>query len=400
MAKSVLLAAVVAGAALFTIWSCGTRAELSSDTEGEKETSEPQSASVGPPPARVRFGVVQEQTLQARTELVGRLREVKRAQVAAQQYGQLVAVPMEEGMQVAAGQTVLARIDDIWARLGFERATAQLEQAEAGVGEAEAELDRARRDRQYMDSLAATQSANFKEVDDARAAERVAEARLARAQADLLAAQAELHRAKVLLERAEVVAPFDGMVIRKMKEVGDWVHEGDPVVEIVSGGEIDAVIDVPEKWIDQVKLGSQVDVFVEPLQLDIAGEVVSINPEGSNAARTFVVKVRLDDQDGRLKPGMSVHAQVPTGEQVRVLTVPRDAVLRSSSGTVAWAEIGGVATPVPIKVLFGHGNLYAVRTVGEAGPVGTALSDHGRVVIEGAERLMPGQPLIAVESDR
>ncbi len=49
-----------------------------------------------------------------------------------------------------------------------------------------------------------------------------------------------------------MLAPFDGLVVSKMAEVGRWVDPGDAVIEVVSRGTIDAVVDVPERLIDRV----------------------------------------------------------------------------------------------------------------------------------------------------
>jgi multidrug efflux pump subunit AcrA (membrane-fusion protein) len=144
-----------------------------------------------------------------------------------------------------------------------------------------------------------------------------------------------------------------------------------------------------------VSLGRSIEVVVEALAVEASGKVVGINPRGSNAARTFEVKVRLDDQGGKLKPGMSVLARIPTGEMVEVLTLPRDAVIHSANGPMTWAEMNGVAAPVPLDVLFAHDGGYAVHAGGGAGgQAQVLLVDQQRVVIEGAERLFPGQPLM------
>src|SRR5690606_6985236 len=148
-----------------------------------------------------------------------------------------------------------------------------------------------------------------------------------------------------------------------------------------------------------------------PVGVEARGEVVAVTPFGGNAARTFPVKVRLDDRAGTLKAGMSVTARVALTARTPRLTVPRDAVLFSATGPVVWmaalAESGEgaaaeaapapggpshVAQAVPVEVLFGTADRYAVRPTGTGADAG--LSAAAAVVVEGAERLMPGQPLI------
>ena len=164
-----------------------------------------------------------------------------------------------------------------------------------------------------------------KEVEDQRTM-------VAGNRARLDSAVAARDRAETEVQRTEVVAPFDGAVSQKMAEVGQWVAPGDAVVEMVSTGEIDAVFDLPERYVAGLSMGDAVGVRVEALEADLTGEVVAIRPDAATASRTFPVKVRIDDPGEQLRPGMSVVAQVPVAERKSVATVPRDAVLQTAGG--------------------------------------------------------------------
>ena len=334
------------------------------------------------PPAMVRFDKVQRQQLQQRFELIGRLQEVQKTIVAAEVAGKIVDVPVDEGSDVTGGASELARIDDVWAKLDLA-----VEQAD--VEAALANLDQAQRDLKQLEQLLRAQSAKPKEVEDARSEVKTYAAELERA-------IARRDRALQKVERLKVVAPFDGIVTRKLVENGQWVQQGSGVVEMISRGRIDAAIDVPERYINQVTMDKTVEVVVEPLQMILTGRIVAINPFGRNAARTFPVKVRLDDQNGLLKPGMSVLARVPMDKQQSQLTVPRDAVLYSTNGSVVWVAVpqgaGLIGLPMPVKVLFGENDRYAVLPLPSA--QGIQIQDGMDVVIEGAERLFPTQPLV------
>ncbi|MFP4223545.1 MAG: efflux RND transporter periplasmic adaptor subunit, partial [Phycisphaeraceae bacterium] len=296
--------------------------------------------------------------------------------------GKVIAMPVREGDSVEAGRTVLVRIDDVWARQ-------DLAAAKAEVAAAQAQLDQARRDLAQLEELEAAGSAKPREVADARA-------QVASNRATLEAAVARHERAEQRVNRLEVVAPFDGVIIRELTEVGQWLSPGAAVAELISRGEVDAVINVPERLIDHVRPGETVKVRIDPLSTTVEGEVVAVTPYAGNAARTFPVKIRLDDRDGRLKPGMSVTAQLPLTQSEDRLTVPRDAIVRGPAGTVVWtAQEGGgetpVAAPVSVEVLFARQDRYAVEP--EGSPTGATLEPGTRVVTQGAERLQPGQPL-------
>lgn len=341
-------------------------------------------APMGPAPANVRVAKAQTQMLRQRIAVVGRLHELQRATVAAEVEGKILEVPVQEGDPVIAGETVLARIDGVWAEQN-------LKSAQADVAAAQATLDQSELDLKYLEQLREAQSAKPKEVDDMRA-------KVASDRARLSSADADRDRVRREVERLVVLAPFDGAVTRKITEVGQWVSPGDDIVEVISQGQVDAIADVPEGVIDQVRLGDTAAVVIDPLGLNVSGEVVALNPNGQNAARTFPVKVRLDDRDGKLKAGMSVTVWLPIGAEAEYLTVPQDAVMYTVDGKHVWVGVpGSEGSPMPnaasvsVRPLFAQGERVAVEAV-HAGE-GKLLADGVTVVVEGAESLFPGQPL-------
>lgn len=346
-------------------------------------------APVGPPPAKVRAGTASVEGLQDRVMLVGRLRESRRATASSERGGRVVEVSVEEGEPVVGGETVLARIDDVLERLEVASAEAQVQQAKAGVAEAQTEVESTLRNWNYLRELGATGAAPAKEVNDSEDEHAAAKARLESARADVRAAETRLDLTREQLRRSVVLAPFDGVVTWKLTEVGQWLQAGGPVAEVISRGHIDAQIDVPERLVNHVRQGDMIELHVEAVKAVVQGRVFAVIPTAATAARTFPVKIRFDDEDGRFKAGMSVVARVPTDEMRQVLTIPRDGVLWSGSASVVWAAENGVARPVPVRVLFGHQDRWAVEGLEKGGE--PPIKPGTPVVIEGAERLSPGQ---------
>ncbi|MEM9252589.1 MAG: efflux RND transporter periplasmic adaptor subunit [Planctomycetota bacterium] len=342
--------------------------------------------SQGPPPALVELAQASEQDVRRQAEVTGRLEAVRRAVVASEVEGKVTGVVVEVGASVTGGASELATVDDVWSRLDVERAEADVVAAEADLRNSELDLER-------LERLAASQAARPREVDETRA-------EVASREAQVLALRAALAREREALSRATIKAPFDGWVTAKHVEEGEWVEPGASVVSLVSRGEIDARLDVPERLINEVTDGATVSVLVEALGLEAEGVVVSVTPDGSGAARTFPVEVRLDDRSGALKPGMSVTGGVSVGDALPRLTVPRDAVQFGPAGAVVWVAgpiempgpFAGAAVPVPVTVVTGVRDRFAVEpmAMGEE----SLLVDGAAVVVAGAERLMPGQPLM------
>jgi len=359
---------------LFVALGAGSEALAQGEDAGEGK---------GPPPAGVRVGHVKRQALRERFSVVGELRAIRRAEVPAEQAGRLIEVPVEAGDPVEAGE-VLARVEPVWAELDLADARAAKLLAEAELAEAEADVELARIDRGYLEELAARDSAQPREVREARTELEASEARREAAAARLAAAEAELDRARTRVAKLEVVAPFAGAVVRRIQELGAWTEAGAPVFEVVSRGRIDAWLDVPQGLVDRVQVGRALGLRIDATGEHLEAPVHAIMPAGDRRARTFPVRIRLEDREGRLKPGMSVRAAVPLGDKKPQLTVPRDGLLREPGHGVVWVVSEGRAEPVRVEVLFREGDRFAIRAEGR-------LEAGTPVVIEGAEGLRPGQ---------
>lgn len=349
-----------------------------------------QEEQEGPPSARVRVGVIEQKEMKARWDVIGRLYERKRSVIPAEQAGRIIEMDVEDGDTVTAGKTVIARIDDVWAKLNVEDAKAQLDQAIAAKREAVSQLDQEKRDLAFYEDLATKHSAKPKEVEDARTTVEIAEARLTSASANLQQCKVMLERAEEQLARLVVKAPYDGVVIRKHTELGQWVNQGDAVAEIITTGQIEAHVDVPETLINNLSNGSNASLKVDALNLETQGKIIAIIPDASNAARMFPVHILLDNPNGDLKVGMSVTAHIPTSQVKPFLTVPRNAILTTALGSAMWVNMEGKAIRVDVTILFGLEDRYVVQPA-------MPLQPGMQVVIEGAERLFPTQPLEVIQ---
>jgi len=373
----------------YMTWQHGQSVDAQVQQAVAEASAAAQQQPQGPPPATVRVAQASEQTARRRVMVVGRLMEVKRSTVASEVEGKVVELLAPAGRDVVGGETVIARVDPVWSKLAVEEAQADLAAAKATAQQSSNEL-------KNLEALAQRSAADPQEIDDARA---IAEADKSR----VVALEAALHRAQETSKRVDIIAPFDGTVSAKLTEKGQWLSPGSAVVEVVSRGLIDAVIDVPEQYITQVPKGTEVEIVIDALGETIVGEVIAINPDGSNPARTFPVKVRIDDQDGKLKIGMSVTARVPVSEERKYLVVPRDAVHYGDNGAQVWIAMvtpnsapGSMpqAMPMPVEVLFGVEGKFAIKPIPKTP---NARLDPGMdVVTEGAERLFPTRPLVVM----
>lgn len=346
----------------------------------------------GPPPARVRVEPLKMMEVEQRRSVTGDLRASARSRVATQIAGRVLELLVDVGDEVERGE-VIARLDSELLEIDLARALAEMRASEATVEERRASIRLAEFDVERLTLLSESQGATVRELEDARARLDAENARLAVARADLAAAEADVARIRKRISDTEVTAPFDGQVIAKATEVGEWLGEGGEVVEMVSIETIDAYLDVPEQFVGPLqRVGvSADDRPTVSIRIDAIGAVVEsadivVIGDGNRLARTFPVRVRITNPDRDMKPGMSVTGSVPTGERMMALTMSKDAVIRNDAGTIAYYDNGGSAAVRPVQLVFAIGDRYVIRESG-------GWSTESRVVIEGNERLFPSQPL-------
>lgn len=139
--------------------------------------------------------------------------------VAARRGGIVRDVLVQEGDYVTKGQ-ILARQEDDEARLSLARANAQVDQARSLVASLEVQLSAARRERERMGKLAATNIIAAQRLDESDDSVREVEARLMAQKASIAVAQASAAEAAYNLELTVIRAPVDGQIIRRFANPG------------------------------------------------------------------------------------------------------------------------------------------------------------------------------------
>ncbi len=338
-------------------------------------------------PAVVIVDAVRLESVQQHRRVTGELRAVRRSAVATREAGLVVEAPVREGTRVKAGD-VLARLDSGILQLEVKRAEADEAAAAGIVAERNANLSWRERELELYRQSAERGASNVKELLDAESTAIIARTRVMQSErlAGVAAARVELLRKRVA--DMTVRAPFDGVVLARRAELGEWVGEGDPLVELVSEGEVEAWIDIPQRYFPAIaRRQIEITISIESIRERAGADRLRIIPQVDPRSRSFTVVVRLDDHGGRLTPGMSLSAWVPTGGRSDELTLSSDAVLRNDIGAYVYVARGDKAVPANVQVRFPIDD----RVVVEA----STLQPGDLVVVEGNERLFPGAPVTA-----
>jgi len=197
----------------------------------------------------------------------------------------------------------------------------------------------------------------------------------------------ELERLEIILSKKTIGAPFNGLVVKKHVEIGEWLSPGSTVATIAADNIVDITAEVPEDTIAFIR--QDMDVTVKAGGQGIKGKVFAIIPRGDVSTRTIPVKIRAKNSVS-LMEGMEARIILPVGHKQETLIVSRDAVITMFGMTVVFAVIESKAKMIPVKVT-GYDGL-------KAGIFAEGLSEGMKVVIKGNERLRDGQEVIIKSS--
>jgi RND family efflux transporter MFP subunit len=179
-----------------------------------------------------------------------------------------------------------------------------------------------------------------------------------------------------------IVAPFDGVVARKLADVGDLAMPGKPLLELEGRSGLRLVADVPLGLARALQPGTALAVHIEHATNAFTGTVAEVAPAADPATRTLRAKVDLPESTS-LRAGQFGRLAVPAGESRRLL-VPPAAMIQRGQLDLLYVAVDGRA------------QLRVVR-VGESTPQGleilAGLSEGESVVVEGVAGLRDGQPL-------
>jgi len=254
----------------------------------------------------------------------------RKAVVSAKIQGRLSWLGVEEGSEVRDGQ-VIARLESIDYEAQVARARAAVLRAEADLSEAERQLRVA--DRLMKDSVLAVD-----ERDATASRVKVAFAQLAQAKADLAFSEAQL-------ANTQIRAPFSGVVVKKMAEVGESVAPIPPGVNIsTASGAIVALADlatleveadVAESNVAKVANGQPAEVTVEAIPDRRYKAVLrQVIPTADRTKATVMVKVTILEKDKDLKPEMSAKVTFLEPEKAEVVKAPDAPVVTVSKQAV------------------------------------------------------------------
>ncbi|MCP9455739.1 MAG: efflux RND transporter periplasmic adaptor subunit [Nitrospira sp.] len=283
-------------------------------------------------PIRYRTALVERGTIESVVSATGTINPVVSVQVGTQVSGMIKSLHADFNTRVKAGQ-VVAVIDPEPFKARREQAASNLEMARAAAAKARVDLAQRQRELERLKALLESQFVSQNEVDVAIANYESAQAQVRLADAQVRQAQAALDAAELELKYTVIRSPVDGIVVARNVEVGQTVAASfsTPNLFLIALDLTKMQVDtyVSESDIGEITEGMGATFTVDAYpgaQFHGVIQQMRLAPVTVQNVVTYNVVVEVDNQDLRLRPGMTANVAIVVARKDGVLKVPNAAL--------------------------------------------------------------------------
>ena len=374
-AVALLTAIVIAGVLVFVARRCASR----------------EAPAAAPHRVAVSVMAAMASNIELYVEATGNAVAFQEVDVSAQIAEKLMAVLVDEGTVVTAGQ-VLAELDVREAQAALDAASRTVDSVESSLGEAGASLTNALRTFERVKNLKQERVIGQQQYDESETAMKVAQSRAALAAALLNQARAKERELAVRVDRCTIRAPFAGIIAARHLDPGSYVAPGTPLLRLTQVNPLSVKVQMPEGQATDVRAGCPARVLVHANHgVMLTGTVLRVYPVVDERWRTQTVEIECPNYSGEAQPGMFAKVEIITGRSDTML-VPDSAIMRlpGSGITHLYTVQTGIAVRVDVTVTRKLGGFVAVR-----GP----LPPGQDVVVKGQQRLQTGMAVEPIRTD-
>ncbi len=285
------------------------------------------------------------------------------ARIAAETDGRITWVA-DVGSRIEKGEAI-ARIDAEDLRLDLADSEAQLASLKSQLKYRDSSLQR-------LEKLAASNNAAATQLDEAQS-------QLDMTRQEIKRAEVAIAQIKRRIKQTEVLAPFPGIVVERVVQVGEFVNRGAQVARLVDTEHREIRAQAPLSVANWIREGMQVSV--EHQKRESLSPVTYVIPVGDDRSRMFEVRIAANDPAWII--GSPVRIALPSSEPRELVAIPRDGlVMRGDSVYVMRVNSENKAEKVSVKTGIGLGGF--VEVIGN-------VEQGDRIITRGGERIQAGQ---------
>ena len=324
--------------------------------------------AMGGGPSLVEVQSVKKMEVNPLEEFIGSIVLSKQGRISSQINGKVQKVFFESAQKVKKGD-VLVQIDS-------QLLNIQIKSAHDKVRLGQLALNNAKRDLNRYNALKNTNSVSQKVLDTANF-------QYDSAMQNLILAQNNLDELLIQKSYKNIKAPYDGVIVKKNIEVGEWINTGGDIGTIMNVKYADIIVNLPSAYTYKLANEKTFKVTIQKKQYD--AKLSGIIPQGNIKTRTFKAKFTLEKVHGNIFDGMEVSIKLPREKKMEALVVPRDAVISKFGQNVVFINNDNKAMMVPVQIINYLGNNIAIR--------GKGIKVGMEVVSKGNERIFPNMPI-------
>jgi multidrug efflux pump subunit AcrA (membrane-fusion protein) len=319
----------------------------------------------------VKTQKVEETTGGTKATFKASLEAVQEGQVANKVGGKVIQVLFENGQTVTQGQA-LVKLDDTDVRNNVASSEAQLSSAESQLKSTENQVTSAQLSMKKMQTSYESAQRDYdrkKTLYDQGAIAKTdlesAETALKNAQTDLATAQNSIESAKLSIEtqranintaqvnlntqqsslqNTTITAPISGVMDGKNVSVGQYVNIGTVLGKVKDTSSINAVIQVKDSDLSYIKVGGKAILKIDgDNSKQYEGVIQNIDAAADSSSRMFNCKIKSDNKNGELKPGVYGKVEIETGSTKKSMSLPIQALGGSEGNYYVFVNNKGVA---------------------------------------------------------
>jgi HlyD family secretion protein len=279
-----------------------------------------------------KVAAVDRGTIEQTVTATGQLSAVVTVLVGSQVSGIIQKLGADFNSEVKEGQ-IIAQIEPTRIKANLEQARASLKNAQASAAKARVNHEAAKRELERARALAEKKVIGEAELDELKARYDLTEVEVQSAEAQVSQARAQVGMAQIDLERTTIRSPIDGIVLQRAVDVGQTVAASlsaptlFTIAQDLSKMEVRAAVDEADVGKLREGLEARFTVDAHPGREFVATIFqIRSNPNVVQNVVTYDAILRVDNPDGRLRPGMTASVRIVTEKRENVLRIPNVAL--------------------------------------------------------------------------
>lgn len=276
--------------------------------------------------------------------------------VAAEIAGKVTQISFDDGQKVSEGQ-ILLQLDQSILSAERDRAQASFNLSEANIKRAELLLQE--------------QAISERERDEAYAQWRLD--------------QANLRLAEAQLAKTVIRAPFSGLLGLRRVSIGEYMQPGENIVNLDDIDPIKVDFRVPEVFAHQLRVGQKIQMLVDAVPGEsFTGQVYAIDPQIDINGRSVLLRAKVAQQNGPLRPGMFARVSLVLEDKPNALMIPEEALIPKGDQQMVFKVVDGKVVAAEVTT--------GLRTRGQV-EILHGLDPGETVITAGQIKVRPGMPV-------